>query len=252
MCTIPYHKSQCYHFVLVLLCISDVHTCNPSMEHKIILIGDSNMRGYASTLQTLLDSKYKLCSIVKPGSDSNELLNTAKETSKKLTQKDIIVLCYGTNDFNQRNSWKNYPNTFQNIKKFITSNSHTNIPVWYDWRNNEAMNKTISKLNVKLQKLVKLNPHTKFLETPKDINLYTKHGLHFNEKGKYLINLKIASLLLSIFAHNTKKSIVLNWYDLSTDHQNNMKINAATNVNRNSGRNKKIPVTRTDDFLWPK
>jgi len=41
---------------------------------------------------------------VKPGSDSNELLNTAKETSKKLTQKDIIVLCYGTNDFNQRNS----------------------------------------------------------------------------------------------------------------------------------------------------
>jgi len=97
------------------------------------------------------------------------------------------------------------------------------------------MNKTISKLNVKLQKLVKLNPHTKFLETPKDINLYTKHGLHFNEKGKYLINLKIASLLLSIFAHNTKKSIVLNWYDLSTDHQNNMKINAAINVNRNSG-----------------
>jgi len=128
---------------------------NPSMEHKIILIGDSNMRGYASTLHTLLDSNYKLYSIVKPGSDSNELLNTAKQTSKKLTQKDIIVLCYGTNDFNQRNSGKNYPNTFQNIKKFITSNSHTNmlvinIPVRYDFRNNEAMNKTISKLNVKL------------------------------------------------------------------------------------------------------
>jgi len=230
---------------------------NPSMEHKIILIGDSNMRGYVSTLQTLLDSNYKLYSIVKPGSDTNELLNTAKETSKKLTQKDIIVLCYGTNDFNQRTSGKNYPNTFQNIKKFITSNSHTNIlviniPVRYDLNNNGVMNKTISKLNVKLQKLVKINPYSKFLETPKDINLYTKHGLHFNKKGKYLTNLKIASLLLSILAHNTKKPIVLNWYDPSTDNQNNMKINAATNVNRNSGRNRKVPVTRTDDFLWPK
>jgi len=230
---------------------------NPSMEHKIILIGDSNMRGYVSTLQTLLDSNYKLYSIVKPGSDTNELLNTAKGTSKKLTQQDIIVLCYGTNDFNQRNPGKNYPNTFQNIKKFIMSNSHTNIlvintPVRYALRNNEAMNKTISKLSVKLQKLVKINPHSKFLETPKDINLYTKHGLYFNKKGKYLINLKVASLLLSILAHNTKKPIVLNWYDPSTDTQNNMKINTAININRNSGRNRKILVTRTDDFLWPK
>jgi len=70
---------------------------------------------------------------------------------------------------------KKLPNTFQNIKKFITSNSHTNIlviniPVRYDLRNNESMNKIIPKLNVKLQKLVKINPHSKFLETPKDIN----------------------------------------------------------------------------------
>ena len=90
------------------------------------------------------------------------------------------------------------------------------------------------------------------METPKDINLYTKHGLYFNKKGKYLINLKVASLLLSILAHNTKKPIVLNWYDPSTDTQNNMKINTAININRNSGRNRKILVTRTDDFLWPK
>jgi len=90
---------------------------NPSMEHKIILIGDSNMRGYISTLQTLLDNNYKLYSIVKPGSDSNELLNTAKETSKKLTQKDIIVLCYGTNDFNQRNSGKKLPQYFSEHKE---------------------------------------------------------------------------------------------------------------------------------------
>jgi len=90
---------------------------NPSMEHKIILIWDSNMRGYVSTLQTLLDSNYKLYSIVKPGSDSNELLNTARETSKKLTQKYIIVICYGTNDFNQRNSGKKTTQYFSEHKE---------------------------------------------------------------------------------------------------------------------------------------
>ena len=51
---------------------------NTPLEHRIILIGDSNIRGYASTLQTLLDSNYKLYSIVKPGSNSDELLKTAK------------------------------------------------------------------------------------------------------------------------------------------------------------------------------
>jgi hypothetical protein len=86
---------------------------NTPLEHRIILIGDSNIRGYASTLQTLLDSNYKLYSIVKPGSDSDELLKTAKKTIKQLTQKDMIVLCYGTNDCNQRSSKGSYPNTYQ-------------------------------------------------------------------------------------------------------------------------------------------
>jgi len=230
---------------------------DPSIEHKVILVGDSNMRGVANNIQTLVGSNYKLYSIVKPGSDTNELLQTAKETSKNLTQKDIIVLFYGTNDFNQRSAKKNYPNTFLNIKKFIMSNVHTNvvvinIPARYDLRNNEVVNKIIDKLNVKLQKLVKINPHAKFLGTSKDINLYTKHGLHFNKKGKYLVNLQIASLLLAIFTHNTKKPIELNWYNLRLENLKNTEINSAINLNRNSGRNRKIPVTRTEDFLWLK
>lgn len=126
-----------------------------------------------------------------------------------------------------------------------------NIPVRYDLQNNEVLNKNISKLNVKLQKLVKINPHSKFLVTSNDKNLYTKHGLHYNRKGKYLTNLQIASLLLATLACNTKKPIELDWHDQNTEIQNNIVIKEVKIGNRNSGRNRKIPVTRTDDFLWP-
>jgi len=117
------------------------------------------------------------------------------------------------------------------------SNNHTNIlviniPVRYDLMNNEPVNKIISKINVKLQKLVKINPHSKFLATSKDFNPYTKHGLHFNKKGKYFINLQIASLLLLIFAHCTKEQIELNWYDQNMENPKNVGSNIATNVNR--------------------
>ena len=112
-------------------------------------------------------------------------------------------------------------------------------------------NKNISKLNGKLQKLVKINPHTKFLVTPTDKSLYTKHRLHYNRKGKYLINLQIASLLLSTFAHQKNKPIELDWNDQNSEIQNNIVINETKIGKRNSGRNIKIPVTKTDDFLWP-
>jgi hypothetical protein len=87
--------------------------------------------------------------------------------------------------------------------------------------------------------------------TSNDKNLYTKHGLHYNRKGKYLTNLQIASLLLSTFAHQTKKPIELEWHDQNSEIQSNIVINETKIGNRNSGHNRKIPVTRTDDFLWP-
>jgi len=48
---------------------------NHSLKHQIILIGDSNLRGYACSLQTLLDIEYNIYGVVKPGSSSKELLS---------------------------------------------------------------------------------------------------------------------------------------------------------------------------------
>ena len=150
----------------------------------------------------------------------------------------MVVLCYGTNDFDQENMEKNYACTFQNIKKFIMSNKQTNIPVInipsrYDVINTDYANQIIASLNRKLQKLVKINPHSKFLITSHDRKLFTKYGLHYNKQGKYLFNLQIASSLLSSLAPNTKESITLDWYDSGIAKQNKAVTSEVKVPNRN-------------------
>jgi hypothetical protein len=56
-----------------------------SNKHRILIIVDSHVRGLASSLNSLLNSDCDLLSIVKPGSKSIELKETAKETIRKLT-----------------------------------------------------------------------------------------------------------------------------------------------------------------------
>jgi hypothetical protein len=228
-------------------------------KHRIILIGDSNMKGYVCLLEPLLNSNYNLYSVVKPRSITNELEKTANEVISHLTHDDMIILCYGTNDFDQRNL-KNlemkFSSTFQNIKNFIMNNNHTNIllmniPFRYDRPNASYVNKIILRLNRKLQKLVKINPHTKFLETCNDRKLFTNHGLHRNKQGKNLVKLQLASFLYTTFVQRSAKSIPLEWNEECIENNDSEDIKTVKVSYRNSCRNRKVPVTRSNDFLWP-
>jgi len=138
---------------------------------------------------------------------------------------------------------------------FIKSNDHTNIilvniPSRYDLPNSVSVNRNIAALNRKLQKLVKVFPHMSFLKTDKDRNLYTNHGLHLNKLGKQLVQHQIASLLHSIFEQKTSHPITLGWQEIQDDNNLTCDGNQVATSNRNSSRNRKLPVTRSDDFLW--
>ena len=126
-----------------------------------------------------------------------------------------------------------------------------NIPLRYDIPNSPYVNKIISMLNRKLHKLVKVNPHTSFLETFNDRNLFTNHGLHRNKLGKNLVKLQLASFLLTEFVPNTSKPILLEWYEACIETNGSEDNKQFKTSNRNSCRNRKVPVTRTKDFLWP-
>jgi len=134
--------------------------CSLSKKHRVILIGDSNIKGYTCNLKSLLSDNYNFYSTVKPGSTTNELKESAKEEVGKLSLNDVIILCSGTNDYEPNK----FSLTFHNIMNFIKSNDHTNIilmnvPSRYDLPNSISVNRNISTLNRKLQKLVKVFPH---------------------------------------------------------------------------------------------
>ena len=70
-----------------------------------------------------------------------------------------------------------------------------NVPFRCDLPSSVSVNRNISDLSRKLQKLVKVFPHVSFLETDNNRNLLTNHGLHLNRLGKQLVKHQIASLL---------------------------------------------------------
>ena len=144
--------------------------------------------------------------------------------------------------------------TFQNIGNFLVHNNHSNIllmsiPFRYDLPNSHEVNKEISALNNKLEKLVRVLPHARFIYLNNDRNLYTKRGLHHNKLGKILISFQLAEYILTTFALNISIPIPLRWYD---DVLGNSSLGDSTHttLNRVSIRNRKTPITRSNDFLW--
>ena len=170
-----------------------------SKKHRIILIGDSNIKGHASNLKSILSNNYEFYSITKPGSTTTELKESAKKDIRQLSH-DGVIINSGTNDYDMFK----FDQTFLNIRNFVMTNDHTNImlmniPHRYDTPNLISVNMNIASLNRMLQKLVNVLPHTTFLKVEEERNLYTKHGLHLNKMGKQLVQHQMASLIHSIF-----------------------------------------------------
>jgi hypothetical protein len=124
-------------------------------KNRILLVGDSHIRGYASTLKPLLNNNYDIYGVFKPGSGTSELSESAKDIADQLTLNDVIVICSGSNDYDRND----FSRTFLNIKDYLLHNNHTNIivmnvPFQYDFPNSFAVNEKISVLNKKTPEII--------------------------------------------------------------------------------------------------
>jgi hypothetical protein len=92
-------------------------------KHKVSLLGDIHMTGYAARLIASLGACFEVCGVVKPRSVTGTLTETAKGGDGKLTMNYFLIICSGTNDID-----RNYSrNAFKNITNFIKNVNHTNI-----------------------------------------------------------------------------------------------------------------------------
>jgi hypothetical protein len=66
--------------------------------HKVEVIGDSHLKVIASKINQYLSTKFKVCSLIKPGACTNQIVGTQENELMCLGKKDVIVINGGTND----------------------------------------------------------------------------------------------------------------------------------------------------------
>jgi len=118
-------KKNLIHNLRETINVLNKKKCTCSKKHKIMLIGDSNIKGCACNLKSLLRNNYEFYSIVKHGSTTSELKESAIEEVSQLSHDDVIIICSGTNDY----ELYKFSLTLHNITNYVKSNSHTNITV---------------------------------------------------------------------------------------------------------------------------
>ena len=233
-------------------------------EHKIIMIGDSFLRGCAKNVKTYINDRYEVFGTVKPGAKIMTLTNSAINDTCKLTSKDLIILCGGTNDI----ASKSASAILKPIVDFIKMNNHTNIlissiPYRHDLASHSQLNKEITIINRKLLRITQAYDHTEMLIIDNNRNLYTRHGLHLNKVGKLILVSQIVRSSCVVLKQKITLHIVMNWKlvsdnsvstgNVSIQGNQNKQLPSSSDelpINRMSNRVKKLPVTRSEDFLW--
>jgi hypothetical protein len=240
-------------------------------DHKVVIYGDSHSRGLASNLKDKLPDSFEVIGYTKPNCNIQTLLSNENQEIVKLTKKDMLVFIGGLKNVNDDAPLRE----LRYISQFLNRNMQTNIilltiPYRYDVTADAYTNEKTSEINRKIRKCIRVNKNVKLLETPQERGYYTRHGLHLNGQGKETICEQLALAIDELFRPIEVMPIVLDWNKdqivsleseastaksdvINSWSMNNIKDSCKLvepKVCRISNRKRKIPVNKTDDFLW--
>jgi hypothetical protein len=160
---------------------------------------------------------------------------------------------------------KNETNSgLKHIRKFALQNSHTNITFItashrYDLQESSCINREVQVFNRKPHKIMKAMGHVNILDTKLNRNKFTHHGLHLNISGKEKMANHIGERIINLLKRQKSPPIVLKWQEDPKDSISEEKVmnlpsecpvELHKNTARTSGRTKRTPITRSEDFLW--
>jgi len=115
-------------------------------QNKIIILGDSHVRGCAQEVQYNLGRDFEVQGIVKPG--ANTEINTLPNITRKLTKKDVVMVWGGTRDVGRNETKKKQ----HQMKNFVSNHNQTNVIVmsvpWrYDLEQKSCVNDEVKVYN---------------------------------------------------------------------------------------------------------
>jgi hypothetical protein len=255
-------------------------------HHKVLVLGDSYLKGCINKLIGELSVNFKVSGIIRSGAGVDKIVNSSFEDMRKLHHQDVIVLNAGSNDV-YRNNVKM---ALTLITKFIQENYGTNIiilelPHRHDLLYTSCVNLEIKEFNKRLKKIVNAYNHVTLLETSRVRESFTRHGAHWNSYGKGLAMKLLAQQINKVIEKGSQTPINLYWKDNACvsnssslkEGRNTVCDSVKVNINvtskngkdmeqikqqncaiskdgknpqRTSNRQKKVPITRKEDFLW--
>jgi hypothetical protein len=74
------------------------HSNSCKKKHRVVLIGDSHIKGCAENITNLLDKSYSVLGISKPNANLEAITSSINLETEKLAKKDIIIISGGTVD----------------------------------------------------------------------------------------------------------------------------------------------------------
>lgn len=246
------------------------------ISHKVRILGDSHLRGTASKIDQYLNTKFEVGSWIKPGANTKEIVNTLISDLKCLGTQDVIVINGGSNDIGSKRNQARRVSV--QMTQFIQKNNHSNIvivniPPRHDMDRHSVTNLEIQAANRQLNKIAKDYNNVATIDTDLHRKYFTRHGMHLNKLGKEWLSKQIATQINRFVESKSKDAptIPLKWKIEPIDKQNatntlteqkaECPINPSRNrqdnslatdllTNRAPNRNRRLPVTRSNDFLW--
>jgi hypothetical protein len=162
--------------------------CN---RQKILVAGDSHVRGLSDKARNCLDDTFSVFSITKPNADIESITSPVHLKTGNLTKEDLIIFLGGTKDISRNEAKKG----LHSLRDFTQRTINTNLillgaPHRYDLSPQLCVNTEVKLYNKRLQSLVSVSNHVRVLSTPTERRYYTRHGLHLNKKGgDWLVNI---------------------------------------------------------------
>jgi len=76
-------------------------------DHKVKIIGDSHLKGSAVRISQYLNTKFEVCSFIKPSVCTNQIVHFQEMEFMSLGRKDAVVINGGTNDIGNNSTKRN-------------------------------------------------------------------------------------------------------------------------------------------------
>jgi hypothetical protein len=181
-------------------------------RRRILLTGDSHVRGCASELGQYLGQDYQVSGTFMPGSGLQNIVKLARNETASFTKKDLVIIWGGANDANRNKSMKG----LKNLNEFVNLRNNTNfmivtIPYRHDLLDTSCVNTEVKNFNAKLHKIMRNKSNVRILEHKTIREDFTQHGLHLIATSKNKVVKMMLQNISLLSASRKKHHIILGW-----------------------------------------